>query len=594
MKKKLLLIFILSFCFIHSVNAVYDDSKVGTYEQELVKFPASYKTKIEALHKIYPNAIFVAQDKFFDWDKKTEITVDFERMVSSENLSNGKSLIYKTANDGYKSTDSWSFNYYNNVFTTFSGGSWNAARAQTIRYYLDARNFLDEKHVFMFESQYYKDYQTKEGVEKILSGTFMANKNCSGSNKTYAEVIVEAGNKNKISSYMLASRLKQEQPASGESALISGKYSGYEKLYNYFNISASGKTEKEVIVSGLKKAKEQGWTTPYLSIIGGAKFIHDEYIGVNDKYNVKGQMTNYLQKWDPYGYNLGGHQYMQNIQAPYTEAESTYKSYASVNGYKNYKYIFYIPIYSSMSSTPYSLPAKGNPNNYLKNITVDGAQVGTITNYKNGVESYSINISPLKDTVNIGYTKASSLSTVSGAGNIKLTEIKQTISLVVTAQNGAKKTYKIIVNRDPNAKLSISEIISGAGIKSDGTNISGISIGMSQSTFKSKIDSIQKDTGLKIVKNSNNKTNALATGDKVTLTSGSETKTYNVVIYGDVNGDGSIKATDYVKIKNHIMGTGSLSGAYKQAADVNKDGSIKATDYVTIKNSIMGNYKISQ
>ena len=72
---------------------------------------------------------------------------------------------------------------------------------------------------------------------------------------------------------------------------------------------------------------------------GGAAFIKTEYVGINDKYNAKGQLTGYLQKWDPYGWKLGGHQYMQNITAHYSEASSTYNSYASQDGYKNFNYI---------------------------------------------------------------------------------------------------------------------------------------------------------------------------------------------------------------------------------------------------------------
>ena len=42
------------------------------------------------------------------------------------------------------------------------------------------------------------------------------------------------------------------------------------------------------------------------------------------------------------------------------------------------------------------------------------------------------------------------------------------------------------------------------------------------------------------------------------------------------------------------MGNKSLNGAYLKAADVNRDGSIKASDYVLIKNNIMGTYNINQ
>ena len=57
---------------------------------------------------------------------------------------------------------------------------------------------------------------------------------------------------------------------------------------------------------------------------------------------------------------------------------------------------------------------------------------------------------------------------------------------------------------------------------------------------------------------------------------------------GDVNNDGNITASDYVLIKNHIMGNSSLHDTAKSAADVNRDGSISASDYVLVKNYIMG------
>lgn len=55
---------------------------------------------------------------------------------------------------------------------------------------------------------------------------------------------------------------------------------------------------------------------------------------------------------------------------------------------------------------------------------------------------------------------------------------------------------------------------------------------------------------------------------------------------GDVNGDGRISPADYVLIKNHITGSGTLTGKAKEAADVNKDGKISPADYVLVKNHI--------
>ena len=56
---------------------------------------------------------------------------------------------------------------------------------------------------------------------------------------------------------------------------------------------------------------------------------------------------------------------------------------------------------------------------------------------------------------------------------------------------------------------------------------------------------------------------------------------------GDVNEDGQITSSDYVLIKNYIMGTSELSETAKKAADYNQDGQITSSDYVLVKKFIM-------
>lgn len=90
-----------------------------------------------------------------------------------------------------------------------------------------------------------------------------------------------------------------------------------------------------------------------------------------------------------------------------------------------------------------------------------------------------------------------------------------------------------------------------------------------------------------VIKNANGETITSGNiGTGYTITIGNNT--YTVVKMGDVNGDGSVKATDYMKIKNYIMGISTLDQYQKIASDVNGDQSIKATDYMKIKNYIMG------
>lgn len=597
LKLNIILLLILSLFYINVdfVSAAYNESNIKSYEEELSRFPETYKSKIEALHQIYPNAIFVAQDKFFDWGVKTEVAVDWNRMLSSEYYEEGgelsysnrsRSLIYKTFDDGYRSNASWSYDYYTNTYTKFDTGNWYAASKDAVAYYMDPRNFLDSRYVFMFESNLYHEYQNISGIERILSGSFMSDKTVPNSDKKYSQVIMESAQTNDVSAYMLASRLKQEQGTAGTSPLISGKESGYENYYNYFNVGAGGDTNDEVVENGLKYAKNQGWNSPEKAISGGAAFIKEEYVGINDQYNVKGQLTGYLQKWDPYGWKLGGHQYMQNITGHYTEASSTYNSYASQEGYQNFNYIFYIPVYANMpTSTP--LPKTGNPNNYLSSLTVDGSLVEGFDGAKT---DYTYTVSTETDSVVVDYVKVGQYATVTGAGVINLDTDNKKISLVVTAQNGDKKTYNLTIKKSSEGSLSVGAIINKAGIKSDGTYLSGFELNTTVSKVIDKLKSADNKAEISMSKNSG----IVATGDTITIKSGSETKTFTIIIYGDVNGDSNIKASDYVLIKNHIMGVKFLSGAYAKAADVNKDGKVRASDYVLIKNSIMYNQQIVQ
>lgn len=541
----------------------------ASYEKELAKFPSSYQTKIKALHKIYPNAIFTPFNTKVSWNT----------MLNAEYTTNGRSLIQ--GDDGYKSTDSWAYNYKTNVFKEFSGSKWHAANKQTIQYYMDPRNFITETNVFMFDYlSYDANVHTKAGLEKLLAGTFMATKKVDNK-KSYVDTIMEIAKSTKVSPYFIAARIRQEQGA-GTSPLISGTYSGYKGYYNYFNINASGSTDSVVITNGLKYAKSQGWNTQYKSIEGGVKMIAKSYINI-------GQNTNYLQKWDVFGPQYGAHQYMQNIVAPVSEAATTLKSYKAMDNYKNLNYVFAIPVFDSMPSST-SLPKKGNPNNYLSKLTVNGSSVPSFDGAKT---SYTMTLPKGTTSVEIGAAKVYSGATISGIGKVNLTSDSQKINVKVTAKNGAVRTYAITINRS-NTGVDINQIVNAAGFTNDGTYIGGLTVGMTANTFKSKISA---KGGSATVKSSSNETKTgaiIATGDKVTITSGGKTKTYTLVIYGDASGDGKIAANDYVRIKNHIMGSKKLTGANKEAADVNKDGKVLASDYVKIKNHIMGTSHIKQ
>ncbi len=116
------------------------------------------------------------------------------------------------------------------------------------------------------------------------------------------------------------------------------------------------------------------------------------------------------------------------------------------------------------------------------------------------------------------------------------------------------------------------------------------------------IDMIEAKTDVKTFTNkldiSDGFTVIVDTGGNDLVYTGSKTKIYDGdklllefvnIIRGDINGDGKISALDYVKVKNHIMGTNKIdsSSIYFKAADANTDDKISALDYVRIKNIIM-------
>ena len=289
---------------------------------DVQQFPASYQAKLNSLKQAHPNWIFVKQDTGLNWDT----------VIANENYED-RNLVYKTLDDAYKNG--------------LHSPGWYYASKEAVEYYMDPRNFLDETRVFQFEQLTFNaSYHSLSAVENILDGTFMKGMIPEG-DTTYASAFYTIGASLKVSPFHLACRVYQEQ-GQGTSALISGTYPGYEGYYNYYNIGASGTTTKQIVESGLKKAVSEGWNSRYAALQGGALVVSKNYI-------LKGQDTLYLQKFDVEGTSLYTHQYMQNISAPYTEAQMVRNAYRSTGSLDN-PFVFKIPVYNNMPSAACPVP----------------------------------------------------------------------------------------------------------------------------------------------------------------------------------------------------------------------------------------------
>ena len=133
------------------------------------------------------------------------------------------------------------------------------------------------------------------------------------------------------------------------------------------------------------------------------------------------------------------------------------------------------------------------------------------------------------------------------------------------------------------------------GLQVSDSYISGFTLGTTGRTLVSQIQGINAHASVTVRdKNGNILTDsAIGTGATITITDATGTMTYTVVIYGDVNGDGQIGATDLLWVKRHILGTSTLSGAHARAATL-ANGQIGATSLLTIKRHILGSAYIAQ
>lgn len=141
-------------------------SKDTNFESYLTSqgFPESYKEGLRQLHAQYPNWVFVAKNTGLDWNT----------VIENETLL-GRNLVSAGSVSSWKSVKSGAYNWDNSTWTGFDGSNWVAASDDIVRYYMDPRNFLDETFVFQFLShEYNSSIQTREGLEKLVEGTFLS------------------------------------------------------------------------------------------------------------------------------------------------------------------------------------------------------------------------------------------------------------------------------------------------------------------------------------------------------------------------------------------------------------------------------------
>lgn len=561
--KKIITIFLLICMFLNIfISNTYATTQIISNNIDEInneKYPG-VKALIKQMQKEHPNWNFKILYTKLNWADVVQAENAHKRSLVQAAYTAGQGFVCDTCKD-----------------TLYEGGGWKCASNQAVQYLMDPRNFLNEYNVFQFLDIKYNEACTKSNVQKMVAGTFL-------NTDLYINTLMESGKKYNLNPYYLVARIIQEQGTAGTTVLSSGKtYTGksgttYSGLFNLYNIEATG---SDIIENGLKKAQASGWTTREASIDGGAKWIKENYTDY-------GQTNLYLQKFDveDTAKGLYWHQYMQNLMAAQSEGRKLRSILSDTKAIDN-EYTFLIPVYENMPKAQDMDLVKINANPSLQLREGPSKSSKTV-----GLE--------YKDNVILRLKKAQAKDSAgyywdlvllrNGLLGYMAREDKLTGKTYLVHIKELKTTYEEVKPAPPTTPTppitSETPTVSENAIINKGktaklnkdTNVITITPGATTQSIAELIGEIKelKNSAGEIV-NVNTK---IITGTVIN-------NTYKIVALGDINGDGEITPSDYMKIKNHIMKKSTIDNAMLDGADINMDKSITPSDYMKVKNHIM-------
>ena len=308
-------------------------------------------------------------------------------------------------------------------------------------------------------------------------------------------------------------------------------------------------------------------------------------------YITSNQDTIYYEKFNIVGSSRYWHQYMANIQAPYTESFTTYKSYWNAH-ITDLAFTFKIPVYTDMGNTT-EMPTQSSNNN-LKSLGVSNTSL--VPGFDSAITEYKAYVTSNITKVNINAEVADSKAKVTGNGDINISANTTNAIIKVTAEDGSTKEYKITIIKTESGKDSPKEIVNSIGLTVSDNNVSGFSVGRDIKDYINMVKTNFTTSEVTVMDSTNKEitSGVVATGQKIKIKNNDQEVIYTIVVYGDTNGDGKISTIDYSKVKAHIQGTKKLEEPYLSAADTSKDKKISTIDYSKIKAHIQNTKKLEQ
>ncbi len=367
----------------------YFSGDAEVYYESLIEkgFPKDYAVSLTELHLLHPAWEFTPLSIT---EEKPQYTWDY--VIDKETEKGETNVVYSS---------STYFDYHHPLNRELYDSGYYQASRETVEYFMDPRNFLNETDIFQFYTLSGGENGTIDAVEAVLAGTFMENAVLENG-MTYASYFMQIGQELDVNPLFLAAKVRQEQGGSGRSPLISGTCgsklwefyrdqtqktdtgqavnppsSGYTKdgllaldgYYNYFNVGATGKGVFSIYLNAMKYAQKgtetmrdawggsPAWSTRWKALYGGASFLKTSYI---DCY----QSTVYLQKFnvDSRANTNFTKQYMTAVFGAMSEGRSLYQSFASLDAL-DAPATFLIPVYGDMPTKPCADPSGGRVQN---------------------------------------------------------------------------------------------------------------------------------------------------------------------------------------------------------------------------------------
>lgn len=520
-------------------------------------FPSSYWPGLCSLKEKYPNWTFIP-----------DFTgISFSVAVAKQATGN-RSYIQSnnSGSQGYLATDYLSYDYLTDKFFVKEGSNWYNANEAIIAYYMDPRNSFDEESMFMFEQlSFNSSYQTEDVVRAVLNGTDIA---------AESGTILNAGRTYNANAIYLASRIKLETTGMYNSISLKGP------IYNPYNIGAYTGAQDGLNWASGNRGFGTPWDNLQKAINGGAEYIANGYIN-------QGQDTTYFQKFNVSSYAIAtshSHQYQTNIQGPAIESHSTHAAYKKA-GLLSTSFGFVIPIYEEMPESPAPEPTRGNPNNHLKDIKLDGI---SMNGFSHDIFEYLITTDGALSDIKISAEK------INSKANVEIVEQssnydERVVTIKVTSENKLVQNYSLTFLKTDSINIKVDDIISNMGVAVN-DNMLLYSAGITVEKLK---DQVWKQASNAVITVENKETGLLATGDSVTIVNGTDAATFIINVKGDATGDGNINIQDLLVVQKHILGYSDLTHGYLKAGDVNNDGLVDIRDLLIIQKHILGYMTIS-